>query len=186
MTSLTCSMKDSLSLSRMNSLSTWPGRDECVMVLHWRSCGCVSEGGLCGYHDLSNLLWVVPVQVKPEGHHLPVVSLQLALGHSVSSAGNLVAEATLVFAVVSVCRHFGFALTLRTFSLALAIFSWRDRLRTERLWCRLMERPSWRPPPPPPPPPPAIPPTPPSLPSLRPEVSEWPLTTRVAKFDQPS
>lgn len=41
------------------------------------------------YHDLSNLLRVVPVQVEPEGHHLPVVSLQLTLGHSVSSAGNL-------------------------------------------------------------------------------------------------
>lgn len=52
--------------------------------------------------------------------------------------------------------------TLRTWSFALDVFSWRDRLRTERLWCRLVERPSWRP-------------APPSFPSLRPEVSEWPL-----------
>lgn len=57
----------------------------------------------------------------------------------------------------------GGAITLRTLSFALESFSWRDRLRTERLWCRLAERPSWRPP------------APPSLPSLRPDVSEWPL-----------
>lgn len=57
-------------------------------------------------------------------------------------------------------------ITLRTLSLALEIFSWRDWLRTERLWCRFAERPSWRPPPPP------------SLPSLRPDSSECPLSHR--------
>lgn len=51
--------------------------------------------------------------------------------------------------------------TLRTFSLALAVFSWRERLRTERLWCRFSERPSWRPPDV------ELP----SLPSLRPEAA---------------
>lgn len=137
------------------------------------------------YHDLSNLLRVVAVQVKPEGHHLPVVSFQLTLGHSVSSAGNLLVVVMLVTARLNKKEEGRVAptpiLTLRTFSLALAIFSWRDRLRTERLWCRLTERPSWRPPPPPP----AAPP-PPSLPSLRPEVSEWPLKIGVVKFNQPS
>lgn len=149
------------------------------------------RGGECVHHDLSNLLRVVPVQVEPEGHHLPVVSLQLTLGHSVSSAGNLRAGwvvGTLAFGEAACSQRgrgesrSGFALTLRTLSLALAIFSWRDRLRTERLWCRLTERPSWRPPPPPP----AAAPPPPSLPSLRPEVSEWPLKFRVAKFNRPS
>ncbi len=59
----------------------------------------------------------------------------------------------------------GYVITLRTLSLALESFSWRDRLRTERLWWRLVERPSWRPPPP-------------SLPSLRPDISECPLGDR--------
>lgn len=36
--------------------------------------------------------------------------------------------------------------TLKTFSLALAVFSWREWLRTDRLWWRFSERPSWRPP----------------------------------------
>lgn len=49
--------------------------------------------------------------------------------------------------------------TLRTFSLALAVFSWRERLRTDRRWWRFSERPSWRPPDV------ELP----SLPSLRPE-----------------
>lgn len=51
--------------------------------------------------------------------------------------------------------------TLRTFSLAFAVLSWRERLRTDRRWWRFSERPSWRPPdvefP--------------SLPSLRPEAA---------------
>lgn len=51
--------------------------------------------------------------------------------------------------------------TLRTFSLALAIFSWRERLRTDRLWWRFSVRPSWRPPDV------ELP----SLPSLRPEAA---------------
>lgn len=55
------------------------------------------EARVC-YHDLSNLLRVVAVQVKPEGHHLPVVSFQLTLGHSVSSAGNLLVVVMLVTA----------------------------------------------------------------------------------------
>lgn len=52
-------------------------------------------------------------------------------------------------------------LTLRTFSLALAVFSWRERLRTDRRWWRFSERPSWRPPDV------ELP----SLPSLRPEAA---------------
>lgn len=51
--------------------------------------------------------------------------------------------------------------TLRTFSLAFVVFSWRERLRTDRRWWRFSERPSWRPPDM----------EPPSLPSLRPEVA---------------
>lgn len=51
--------------------------------------------------------------------------------------------------------------TLRTLSLALAVFSWRERLRTDRLWWRFSERPSWRPPDV------ELP----SLPSLRPEAA---------------
>lgn len=44
---------------------------------------------VCVYHDLSDLLRVVSVQIEPKSHHLPVVSLQLTLGHSVSSVGDL-------------------------------------------------------------------------------------------------
>lgn len=51
--------------------------------------------------------------------------------------------------------------TLRTFSLAFAPLSCRERLRTDRLWYRLSERPSWRPPDV------EVP----SLPSLRPEAT---------------
>lgn len=44
---------------------------------------------VCVYHDLSDLLRVVSVQIEPKGHHLPIVSLQLTLGHPVSSVGDL-------------------------------------------------------------------------------------------------
>lgn len=41
------------------------------------------------YHDLCNLLWIITVKVKFEGHHLPVVSFQLALGYSVTHVRDL-------------------------------------------------------------------------------------------------
>lgn len=43
----------------------------------------------CVYHDLSDLLWVVSIKVKPESHHLPVVGLQLTLCYPVPSVGDL-------------------------------------------------------------------------------------------------
>lgn len=41
------------------------------------------------YHNLCNLLWVVTIKIKFEGHHLPVVRFQLALCYSVSHIRNL-------------------------------------------------------------------------------------------------
>lgn len=40
-------------------------------------------------HDLGDLLRVVSIQVKPEGHHLPVVRLQLTLCYPVAPVGYI-------------------------------------------------------------------------------------------------
>lgn len=40
-------------------------------------------------HDLCDLLRVVSIQVKPKGHHLPVVGLKLTLCYSVSPVGDI-------------------------------------------------------------------------------------------------
>lgn len=107
-TSLTCSMNDSLSLSRINSLSTCPKKgSKCGFVLRDKdkSTATVYLRGrwhvrhflqwstrMRVYHDLGNFLRVVSVQVKPERHHLPVVGLQLTLCNPVSSVGDLHAQ----------------------------------------------------------------------------------------------
>lgn len=117
------------------------------------------------YHNLCNLLWVIAIKIKLEGHHLPVMGFQLALCYSVSHIRNLQRFRLKLFNDKSVTSRIngkqGQILTLRTFSLALVVLSWRERLRTDRRWWRFMERPSWRPPdvefP--------------SLPSLRPEAA---------------
>lgn len=43
----------------------------------------------CSHHGGCNFLWVVPIQVELEGHHLVVVGLQLALHHSVTLVRDL-------------------------------------------------------------------------------------------------
>lgn len=46
-------------------------------------------GGNHYYHDLCNLLWIITIKVKFEGHHLPVMSLQLAFCYSISHIRDL-------------------------------------------------------------------------------------------------
>ena len=41
------------------------------------------------YHYLCNLLGIITIKVKPEGHHFPVVRFQLALCYSVSHIRDL-------------------------------------------------------------------------------------------------
>lgn len=53
-----------------------------------------APGPLCPHlapphHGSCDLFRAVPIQIKPEGHHLAVVGLQLALDHSVILVGDL-------------------------------------------------------------------------------------------------
>lgn len=44
---------------------------------------------MCGYHDLSDFLRIISIQVELEGNHFPVVSFQLALGNPVAHIRDL-------------------------------------------------------------------------------------------------
>lgn len=44
---------------------------------------------MCGYHDLSDFLRVVSIQVELKSHHFPIVCFQLALGNPVTHIRDL-------------------------------------------------------------------------------------------------
>lgn len=93
MTSRICSMKDSRSLSKMNSLCTWKKRvkrcssTETKLWTEQLTIPRCLENHY--YHDLCNLLRIVSIKVKLECHHLPVVCFQLTLCYSVSHIRDL-------------------------------------------------------------------------------------------------
>lgn len=79
-------MKPSRSDLRMNSLWTWGQRGRSAAGMAGRPRPAHPPHA---HHDSRDFLWVVPVQVELEGHHLVVVGLQLALHHPVILVGDL-------------------------------------------------------------------------------------------------